>query len=158
MLTPFGCIISSSCQFPYKKLAPNISAQKFEIWVMFLSFYQLSLDIRKVFSSNTMATLSLFFGVKLIGRSVPFLRHRFVVVLFLSFFDILLYSEVMQYDCIQEFVVGGNAYFLLCRFLQTFTPFNFIGVSHLKAVQVCETWLSAVSSKNTCLFFSIMSL
>ena len=36
-------------------------------------------------------------------------------------------------------VIGGNAYFLLCRFLQTFTPCNFIAVSHLKAVQVCKT-------------------
>ena len=75
-----------------------MSAQKFS----------LSLNIGRVFSSNTMATLfslSLFFGTNLIGRSVPFLRHRFVFVLFLSFFDILLYSEIMQYDCIQEFVM-----------------------------------------------------
>ena len=111
-------------------------------------FLSLSLNIRRVFSSNTMATLfspSLFFGVKLIGRSVPFLCHRFVFVLFLSFFDILLYSEV----------IGGNTYVLLCRFLQTLTPCNLIAVSHLKAVQVCETWLSAVSSKNACLFFNI---
>ena len=148
MLTTFGRSISSSCQFPYTKHTPNMSPQKFEIWGHVFIFLSLSLNIRRVCSSNTMATLfslSLFFGVKLIGRSVPFLRHRFVFVLFLSFFDILLYSEVMQYGCIQEFVVGGNAYFLLCRFLQTFTPFNFIAVSHLKAVQVCETWLSTVS-------------
>ena len=75
-----------------------MSAQKFS----------LSLNIGRVFSSNTMATLfslSLFFGANLIGRSVPFLRHCFVFVLFLSFFDILLYSEIMQYDCIQEFVM-----------------------------------------------------
>ena len=87
----------------------------------------------------TLFSLSLFFGVQLIGLSIPFLRHRFVFVLFLSFFDILLYSEVMQYDCIQEFVVGGNAYVLHCRFLQTLTPCSFIAVSHLKAVQECET-------------------
>ena len=108
---------------------------------MFLSFYQLSLDIRKVFSSNTMATLSLFFGVKLIGRSVPFLRHRFVVVLFLSFFDILLYSEVMQYDCIQEFVVGGNAYFLLCRFLQTFTLESSASMRNMTECRVFKKYL-----------------
>lgn len=87
----------------------------------------------------TLFSLSLFFGAKLMGCSVPFLRHRFVFVLFLSFFDILLYSEVMQYDSIQEFEIGGNAYVLFCRFLQTLTPCNFIAVSHLKAVQVSET-------------------
>ena len=120
-------------------------------------FLSLSLNIRRVFSSNTMATLfspRLIFGATLISHSVPFLCHRFVFVLFLSFFDILLYSEVMQYDCIQEFVIGGNAYVLLCRFLQTLTPCNLIALSHLKAVQVCKTWLSAVSSKNACLFFN----